>query len=76
VQNQELMEEDTTVQALAAYLDIRDEISKRLASEKNNDVRKQLRQVGYAAAFKLRQADIGFADFYDQYLDKDDFRRV
>ena len=76
VENQELMNEDSTVQMLAAYLDVRDEIARRLDGEKDQAVRKQLRQIGYAAAFRMRQMDIGFADFYDQYLDKDDFRRV
>jgi hypothetical protein len=76
VENKEIMEEDSTIQVLAAYLDMRDDIADRLKNEKNSDNRKRIKQIGYAAAFKMRQLDVGFADFYDQYLDKDDFRRI
>lgn len=76
VQNANVMDEDATVQTLSQYLQVREMISARLAQTNDPDVRNQIREVGYAAAFKLRQQDIGFADFYDQYLARDDFRKV
>lgn len=76
VQNANLMDEDNTVKTLSQYLFIRDEIANRLDDVSDPDVREQIREVGYAAAFQLRQQDIGFADFYDQYLARDDFRKV
>ena len=75
VENEELMNEDSTVRALASYLGIRDQIAQQLDGVTDQDLRDQIKQVGYAAAFQLRQKDIGFADFYDQYLARDDFRR-
>jgi len=71
-----LVEEDSTVAALSEYLDIREMISSQLSLTSDRDAREQIKQVGYAAAFKLRQKDIGFADLYDQYLDRDDFREI
>ena len=71
-----LVEEDSTVAALSEYLDIREMISSQLSLTSDRDTREQIKQVGYAAAFKLRQKDIGFADLYDQYLDRDDFREI
>lgn len=76
VQNAELVNEDSTIAALADYLAIREEIVSALDSVSDRDQREALRQVGYKAAFDLRQRDIGFADFYDQYLSRDDFRKV
>ena len=75
VENEKLMNEDSTVRALASYLNIRDKIAEQLSGVTDQEVRDQIKQVGYAAAFQLRQTDIGFADFYDQYLARDDFRR-
>lgn len=76
VQNGELMDEDPTVAALSDYLDVREYISEALSQTKDNDQRKQLKLIGYKAAWDLRQADVGFADFYDQYLYRDDFRKL
>jgi len=76
VSNPEMMDEDSTVAALSEYMQVRDYISKKLDETTDNDAREQLRQIGYKAAFDLRQKDIGFADFYDQYLSGDDFREV
>jgi len=76
VENGAIMEEDSTIRALSSYLEIRDEVSSALSSQTDRETKEMIRQVGYAAAFKLRQQDIGFADFYDQYLFKDDFRRL
>lgn len=72
----DLMEEDPTVDTLGQYMQIRDYISQALETTSDRDEREALRQIGYEAAFKLRQRDIGFADFYDQYLSRDDFRKV
>jgi len=76
VENAQLMDEDSTVAALSDYLQIREEISARLSNVNDPETRAQIREVGYAVAFQLRQQDIGFADFYDQYLARDDFRKV
>lgn len=76
VENAELINEDKTIAALADYLETREYIADALSRIDDRESREQLRQIGYAAAFELRQRDIGFADFYDQYLDRDDFRKV
>jgi hypothetical protein len=76
VQNSELMDDDSTVRTLSEYLQMREMVSGYLSNETNPDVRAKIREAGYATAFQLRQRDIGFADFYDQYLARDDFREV
>jgi len=76
VSNAEIVEDDSTVAALSEYLQIRDYIASELKLTSNDEAREQLRQIGYGAAFKLRQKDIGFADMYDQYFDRDDFREI
>lgn len=76
VQNAELVNEDSTIAALNDYLQIREGIVDALSKVNNDDARDAIKQAGYAAAWQLRQRDIGFADFYDQYLDRDDFRKV
>jgi len=76
VSNAEIVEDDSTVAALSEYLQVRDLIASELQLTSDNDAREELRQIGYAAAFKLRQKDIGFADMYDQYFDRDDFREM
>ena len=76
VQNGQLIDDDTTIRALSDYLKIREAIVTKLASVDDDDARKAIKQMGYAAAFDLRQSDIGFADFYDQYLAADDFREI
>lgn len=76
VQNGDIMEEDSTVRTLAGYMQVRDFVSQKLQDTTDQDAREQLKQIAYTAAFELRQQDIGFADFYDQYLARDDFRKV
>jgi hypothetical protein len=76
VENADLLNEDPTVYALFQYLQVREAIVEKLKSVDNNDARKAIKELGYAAAFQLRQTDIGFADFYDQYLSSDDFRDI
>ena len=76
IQNGDLVEEDSTVQTLEDYMVIRQEIRNELEKTDDDVRRKELKQIGYEAAFKLRQRDIGFADFYDQYLYRDDFREA
>lgn len=76
VSNAEIVEDDSTVAALSEYLQVRDYIASELKLTSNDEAREQLRQIGYGAAFKLRQKDIGFADMYDQYFDRDDFREI
>lgn len=76
VQNGELIDEDSTVRALSDYLEVREYISDQLSLTDNDDARDQLKLIGYEAAWKLRQQDVGFADFYDQYLYRDDFRKI
>jgi hypothetical protein len=76
VENADRIGDDSTVAALAEYMDIRNDIRAALKDNDDDASRKQLKEIGYAAAFKLRQQDIGFADFYDQYLYRDDFREA
>ena len=76
VQNAELVDEDTTVAALSDYLVVRERVADALANTDNKEEREQIRLIGYEAAWKLRKQDIGFADFYDQYLYRDDFRKI
>ncbi len=76
VANAELINEDSTMATLWTYLQVRDEISNSIANTNNSEEKEQYRQIGYEAAFQLRQRDIGFADFYDQYLFRDDFRSI
>lgn len=76
VDNAQLINEDSTVATLSDYLQVREYIADLLSRTTDDKAREELRQIGYAAAFELRQKDIGFADFYDQYLDRDDFRKV
>lgn len=75
-ENPTLVNEDTTVSALRDYLDVREYISDALGKTDDKDAREKLKLIGYEAAWKLRQQDIGFADFYDQYLYRDDFRSI
>lgn len=76
VENAELMDEDTTVRKLSEYLRLRDGIAGALDDAKNDEQRDAIRELAYQGIFQLRQEDIGFADFYDQYLARDDFRKV
>ena len=76
VQNGDLLDEDSTVSSIRDYLQIREAIVEKLSTVDNNDARKAIKQIGWTAAFELRQNDIGFADFYDQYLASDDFREI
>ena len=76
VDNAELINEDKTMSMLADYLAMRDQLAVILSNTKDQERRKAIKELGYAAAFEMRQADIGFADFYDQYLDRDDFREI
>ena len=76
VQNGDLVDQDSTVFAIKDYLQIREAIVDKLATTDDDDARNAIKQMGYTAAFELRQRDIGFADFYDQYLAYDDFREI
>lgn len=76
VENAELADQDTTVAALADYLVVRENIADILSRTEGKEEREQVRLIGYEAAWKLRKQDIGFADFYDQYLYRDDFRKI
>jgi hypothetical protein len=75
-ENPELVGEDTTIATLRDYLEVREYVSDALKNTDDQDARDELKLVGYEAAWKLRQKDIGFADFYDQYLYRDDFRSI
>ena len=74
VANGNLVNEDSTVKTLAKYLEVRDYIAAEKAKSSDTEYRNYLDQIGYSAAWDLRKQDIGFADFYDQYLSGDDFR--
>lgn len=75
VENADLVNADSTISALWTYLQVRDEIAESISATNDRDEKEAFRQIGYEAAFQLRQSDIGFADFYDQFLFRDDFRR-
>ena len=76
VQNADLIDEDSTIKALRDWLAVRETIVAKLATTDNDAARKNIKQMGYAAAYALRQSDIGFADLFDQYLSYDDFREI
>jgi len=76
VKNSTILNEDSTMRALSDYLTLREAISDKLSQTSDSDIRNSLKDIGYAAAFDLRQSDIGFADFYDKYLSSDDFRKI
>jgi hypothetical protein len=76
VKNSTILNEDSTMRALSDYLTLREAISDKLSQTSDSDMRDSLKDIGYAAAFDLRQSDIGFADFYDKYLSSDDFRKI
>jgi hypothetical protein len=76
VQNADLVDQDSTVFAIKDYLEIREAIVAKLDQTDDDDARKAIKQMGYTAAFELRQTDIGFADFYDQYLAYDNFEEI
>lgn len=76
VETGDLAKKDSTVNAIAQYLTAREMISERLRTVGNDNTRNSIKEIGYNFAFALRQSDIGFADFYDQYLADDDFRKV
>lgn len=77
VENADLVGEDSTVAKIADYLKIRDTIVEEVRKADGNDEAiKNIKLIGYAAAFQFRQEDIGFADFYDQYFASDDFREI
>lgn len=76
VANQELMDEDSSVRKLSEYLRLRDGIAEALDGVTDEERRDQIKELAYQGIFKLRQEDIGFADLYDQYLSRDDFRKV
>ncbi len=76
VKNGKLLNEDKTVEYIARYLNIREEIVNKLSSRPSAEMSRNIKQIGHAAAFDFRQNDIGFADFYDQYFASDDFREI
>jgi hypothetical protein len=77
VENGNLVGEDSTVAKIADYLKIRETIVEEVRKADGDDaVIKNIKLIGYAAAFQFRQEDIGFADFYDQYFASDDFREI
>jgi hypothetical protein len=75
-QNAGLVGEDTTISALREYLGVRDMVSHERAATNDNDLKGTLNNIAWEAAAKLRNSDIGFADFYDRYLADDDFREI
>jgi hypothetical protein len=65
-----------TIRVLSQYLDFREEISGYLSLVEDTDLRKNIRELAYAEVSVMRKSSIGFADFYDRYLENDDFREV
>lgn len=76
VENARLVQEDSTISALAEYLKIRDYAAQTMYGMRDSDAKDQIKQAAYQSANALRMADIGFADLYDQYFANDDFTVV
>lgn len=65
-----------TIRVLSQYLDFREEVSGFLSLTEDADLRKKIREMAYVEVSGMRKSSIGFADFYDRYLENDDFRKV
>jgi len=65
-----------TIRVLSQYLDFREEVSGFLSLVEDDDLRKKIRELAYTEVSVMRKSSIGFSDFYDRYLENDDFREV
>lgn len=76
VQNATLVGESPTMKVLAEYLYLRDTIAYKRRSTDDDDKKAKLNELAYEYVEELRNKDIGFADLYDRYLARDDFRVI
>ena len=76
VDNADAVGESGTIDALSEYLRIRDWVASEKAGVKDDELKATLVGLAYEEIAKLRDSDIGFADLYDRYLVKDDFREL
>lgn len=61
---------------LREWLTIREQIAEAKAATNDDDLKREIVALGAEAAAALRDTNIAFADFYDRYLARDDFRTV
>ena len=73
---EEYGKKSSTVLALEEYLALREDIVQLRESTDDKTMRKELKAVFDEDVARLRDGDIGFADYYDKYLDKDDLKEV
>ena len=69
-------ENNPTIEVLNQYLAMRRDIVRALGSTDDADAKKEIRKIAMAEVAALRAKDIGFADYFDRYLEDDDFRKV
>ena len=66
-----------TIGVLSKYLEFRETVSYALSLYKDDDeARKKIRKSAYQKVGEYRRSNIGFADYYDKYLELDDFREI
>jgi len=63
-------------QTIGMYLNLREATGAAMRATDNNDEKEAIRQQSYASIIQLRDSNIAFADLFDQFLDRDDFREV
>jgi hypothetical protein len=62
--------------AINLYLNLREATGDAIRAASNNDEKEAIRQKAYSGIIQLRDSNIAFADLFDQFLDRDDFREV
>jgi len=62
--------------AIGLYLNIREAAGSAIRATDSNEEKEAIRQQAYSGIIQLRDSNIAFADLFDQFLDRDDFREV
>ena len=63
-------------QTIGMYLNLREATGAAIRATDSNEEKEAIRQRSYASIIQLRDSNIAFADLFDQFLDRDDFREV
>jgi hypothetical protein len=63
-------------QTIGMYLNLREATGAAMRAADSNEEKEAIRQQSYASIIQLRDSNIAFADLFDQFLDRDDFREV
>lgn len=72
-----IKDQPKTVNAIQAYLNLREEVRAALQFATSDSDREYIRESAMAKATQIRDSSIAFSDLFDLYLeDKDDFREV